>query len=210
MATRIEIESIGFILLASGQAKRMGQNKLLMPIGKNEEPCIRKLAKMLTAFAPGNVLAIYQDDAVKLLLEDLPLKLTYNGRAALGQSEAIKLGVSQAWEDGVQAFAFVMGDQPLLTQEVLEQLVEMFWRFGADMVVPCVGDDQYAPVIFHRRWTSELLQLSGDKGAKGLLKHPAAKVIRVLFETNEAFIDMDTPEAYEALQEKAANLKNGG
>ncbi len=210
MARRIEPEGVGIILLASGQAKRMGQNKLLLPMGSSREPCVHRLAKMLVALAPERVLVIYQEEAVKWALEDLPLRLVHNPRAALGQSEAIKLGISQPWADSVQAFAFVMGDQPLLTGAVCERLIEVFCDSDADMAVPCVGNTSYSPVIFHRKWTPELLLLTGDKGAKGLLRHPNAKVIRVPFETSDYFKDMDTPEAYEALQKKLASLENGG
>lgn len=210
MAGDVTTDGIGFILLASGQSSRMGQNKLLLPIGAQQIPCVRRVAEMLTAIAPNRVMAVYHDEAVKQVLAGLPLETLYNERAKFGQSESIKLGVRQPWPATISAFAFVMGDQPLLSEAVVRKLVEVFCNSDANIVVPCVGEWNFSPVIFHRCWTEELLQLDGDRGAKGLMANQSAKVLRVPFETAEVFEDIDTPEAYQALQDRMTKMANGG
>lgn len=210
MAFDVTPEGIVFILLASGQSSRMGQNKLLLPIGNRQTPCVRQVAMVLTGLAPNRVYAVYADAAVKEVLAGLPLETLYNGRAGFGQSESIKLSVGQSWPDNVSAFAFVMGDQPLLSEATLIRLIDAFCHSDANIVVPCVGDQSFSPVIFHRCWTEPLLQLEGDRGAKGLITDKRAKVLRVPFDSAEEFEDMDTPEAYQMLQAHLTLKGNGG
>lgn len=210
MARVIKPEDIGFILLASGQSRRMGENKLLLPVGPLAVPCVRKVAEILTAIAPHRVFVVYYDEAVKQALTGLPLETVYNARATFGQSESIKLGITQLWPETIQAFAFVMGDQPLLDAECIEKLTAAFVSSDANIAVPCVGEQSFSPVIFHRCWTEALLQLEGDQGAKGLMASAHAVVCRVPFETAACFEDIDTPEAYQALQKRMTQITNGG
>jgi molybdenum cofactor cytidylyltransferase len=209
MVQQIVEKTVGVVLLASGSATRMGQNKLLLPLGESQTPCIRRVGEMLAEWTT-QVVVIYQDEAVPTVLADLNFQMFYNAQADKGQSEAIKLGVSQFWDESVQGWLFVMGDQPLLSRAVCERLVTAFLAQEVDVVVPCVGAQSYAPVIFHRDLKESLLKLEGDCGAKGIVNQSGVRVLNIDFQEIDPFMDMDTPETYRVIQDKLIQLEMGG
>jgi molybdenum cofactor cytidylyltransferase len=208
MAPGLDLSAIGIILLASGSSERMGENKLLLPI--EGQSCIYKVGEMISQLKVGCVVALYKEDTVRDQLAGFNFRLIYNPRAHLGQSEAIKLGVSQMWDESIKAWAFVMGDQPLLNEDVCKMLFEAFLKSDSNIAVPCVGDVTYSPVVFHRDWRDPLLSLEGDCGAKRLLKLPEARVLRVMFQETEPFEDMDTAAAYQSIQDRVKKRIVGG
>lgn len=208
MARNLDLNQIGIILLASGSSERMGTNKLLLPI--EGQSCLRRVAEMISRLKVGSVVALYKEDTVRVQLSGFDFRLIDNPKAHLGQSEAIKLGVSQTWDESIKAWAFVMGDQPLLSQEVCETLFHAFLKSDSNIAVPCVGDTTYSPVVFHRDWKGRLLSLEGDFGAKRLLKLPEANVLRVMFQETAPFEDMDTDAAYQRIQEIVKKRIVGG
>lgn len=209
MVQQVVEKTVGIVLLASGSAMRMGQNKLLLPLGERQTPCIRWVGEMLSEWS-NQVVVIYRDEAVRTVLADLNFQMVYNEQADKGQSEAIKLGVSQFWEASVQGWLFVMGDQPLLSRAVCERLVTAFLTQEVDVVVPCVDAQSYAPVIFHRDLKESLLKLEGDRGAKGIVNQSGVRVLNIDFQEIDPFMDMDTPDAYEVIQDKLIQLEMGG
>jgi molybdenum cofactor cytidylyltransferase len=87
-------------------------------------------------------------------------------------------------------------DQPRLTAEHLRTLMD---SFNAQNIVA----SEYAgglgvPAIFPRVRFAELHALSGDKGARALLKEAKSAVVKVDFPGGEA--DVDTPEDLAALK----------
>lgn len=204
------LADLGVILLASGSSKRMGQNKLMLPVGKAQTPCVRMVAEMLCGLGVGQIVVLYKEESVRQVLMDLPLKLIHNPRADLGQSEAIKAGIRSEWPENIRGWAFVMGDQPLLSSWVCRRLFSAYLAAAVDSsgsevingAVPLVSGQGRSPVIFSIRWAESLMALEGDQGAKRLLTSAGAAVLEVAFEDPMPFEDMDTPEAYERLRFK--------
>lgn len=204
-----DLAKLGVILLASGSAKRMGQNKLLLPVGSAQMPCVRVVAEMLCSLGVGQIVVLYKEESVRQVLMDLPLKLIHNPRADLGQSEAIKEGIRAEWSETIRGWAFVMGDQPLLSSWVCRRLFSAFLAEAAEnqpaainAAMPLVSGQGRSPVVFAVSWALSLMALEGDQGAKRLLTSAEAVVLGVEFDDPEPFEDMDTPEAYERLRFK--------
>lgn len=207
---KASLKTIGVILLASGSSSRMGVDKLLLPVGREKIPCVRAIAQQLTALGLGTIAAVYKEDSVKAALEDLEIVLIENPTAALGQSESIKRGVSYEWPETIQAWAFVMGDQPFLSAEVCEKIFKSFLENDCNIAVPVAANRRYSPAVFHRLWKDRLLALKGDVGAKALMDEEDARVFEVFFDTAEPFEDMDTPEAYQRLMKRSVMTEKQG
>lgn len=201
MARLIELfNNIGVVLMASGFSRRMGQSKLLLPLGGDLKPCIRLVAEALLDSGTGEILVVYHEEEIYEVLKDLPFLFAKNLRPELGQSESVKLGAAHAWKSEIKAIAFCVGDQPLLRATDYQRLFEAYQDGEANLILPSVGEETYSPVVFDLSWRGALLDLEGDRGGKSLLNSPKAIVKKVVFENKTIFMDMDTPEDYETLK----------
>ncbi len=194
-----KIQSIGAVLLASGNAKRMGENKLMLPLGNPPKPCVRWVAEALVNSGAGQIIVVYQEDHIKEALRDLDLIFIRNEKSHEGKSAAVKLGAAFPWKEGIQGIAFTTGDQPLLRGLDYRKIFESYLESGANMAVPVVDGVYYNPRVFSIAWQQTLMNLKGDSGGKALMTHPAAIIKEVPFEDPKIFMDMDTPEDYKTL-----------
>lgn len=193
-------KGIGVVLMASGFSRRMGKSKMLLPLGRELKPCIRWVAETLMDSGAGEIVAVYQEDGVYQALRDLPLTFIKNLEAEKGQSQSVKLGAAHTWKAEIKGIAFCVGDQPLFRSGDYHRLFKAYLKGGANIILPCVGDETFGPVIFDLTWREELLALEGDRGGKGLLGHPKAIVKKVFYKEKRIFMDVDTPEDYETLK----------
>lgn len=198
---RDKFKAIGVVLLASGFSKRMGVNKLLMPLGQPPRPCIRIVAETLIQSGVGQMIVVYQDEAIPMILSDLGLIFIKNEKPEKGQSEAVKLGAAYPWEAHIKGLAFAVADQPLLRAEDYQRIFSEFLREEANIALPCVGEESFSPAVFHILWRDVFMKLEGDVGGKALFKHKDAMICKVFFNRRDIFMDMDTPEDYKTLRE---------
>ena len=90
-----------------------------------------------------------------------------------------------------------MGDMPLVTVETLDGLVNQFCIHEGDRIVyPLYSDRQANPVIFPRKYFSEILSSKGDRGCKKVLKQYPDDAIRIPINSDEVILDCDTKDDY--------------
>ncbi len=198
---RDNFNTIGVVLLASGFSKRMRDNKLLLPLGEPSKSCVRIVAEALVQSGAGQIVVVYQDEAIPSILSGLGLSFIKNENAHKGQSEAVKLGATYTWNDRVKGLAFAVADQPLLRATDYQKIFSEFLEGGANIVVPCVEEETFSPVVFDILWKEFFQSLKGDAGGKALFNHERAVIRKVPFERKCIFMDMDTPEDYKTLRE---------
>ena len=116
-----------------------------------------------------------------------------------GISSSIRTGIS-ALPDAVDAAIFIPADQPLLTPSFLQNLVSHYEATERAIVVPHSADGEPGnPVLFDRRFFSELSQLSGDTGGKRLLSKYAGDIAKLPITNATILMDVDSPEALDRL-----------
>lgn len=190
---------ISAVLIASGFSTRMGQEKLLLPI--KGEPMIRHIAKVLHQSKVKERILIYRNPEVKEAVGNYVHQAILNEKAALGQSQAVKLGVGHAHPQS-SGYLFVMGDQPLLSAEVINQLVEIHQQHPACILRPVYAGRPGNPVLFPWTYREQLLQVEGDQGGRGIIQANPQAVEECYFDCLETGMDADTWEAYGRLIEK--------
>lgn len=185
---------IDVIILASGLARRMGCNKLLLPLGGST--VIGQFLSRLPYALFQNVIVVYGKREVAAIAGEYPVQLCYNENPEAGISQAIQLGLSvSAAEEGMM---FAVADQPLLTGGTIARLIEMFYKKNCqEIIVPEVGGRPANPVIFPTAFRNELAALRGDSGGRQLLSKQPERVCYVPFISGEEFCDVDTPENYQ-------------
>ena len=97
----------------------------------------------------------------------------------------------------------MLGDQPLLSVEVLQRLMNALRAPGTRIVQPRYAGTPGNPVGFHRTLFPALVTQQGDQGARALIRAHRDEVCYVDFDDEHYQRDIDTPEDYAAIQGNA-------
>ena len=125
-----------------------------------------------------------------------------NPQWADGQATSLKAGLQKV-RPGTTAVLFLLADQPLLTAGWINRLIREYRAGNATIIVPAFESQQGNPVLFDlRRWRSELMSLSGDTGARGLIRANPDQIAVVQVDSAELFQDLDTEADYELLKKR--------
>ncbi len=92
----------------------------------------------------------------------------------------------------------MVADQPFVSTDLLTNLLDANRKEQHSIVASKYGTDTFGtPVLFTRRFFPELMQLTGDVGAKSLVRKYMNEAAFVLFPKGD--IDIDTMEDYKKL-----------
>jgi len=181
------------IILASGLSKRMGTDKLLLPVGGI--PIIERVLTAASESGLGEVILVCSTEAVASIGKRYPVKIVRNNTPQLGQSCSIRLGVESA-DPLTEGYMFIAGDQPFINAEVINRLLESFSPEEHTAVVPLYNGTRGNPVIFAAAMGEKLKGLLGDTGGRVLLKEEEGIIVTVDIEDEKAGMDIDTQEEY--------------
>jgi molybdenum cofactor cytidylyltransferase len=195
---------IAALLLAAGQSRRMGSNKLLAEI--DGRPMVARTAQRLLASRARPIVAVLgnQADQVDAALGKLPVERVRNPAFAEGLSTSLKCGLAVLPED-IDGVIVCLGDMPLVAGRDLDRLIAAFNPLeGRAIVVPTRRGKRGNPVLWAKRFIPEMAELAGDVGAKHLIGEHAELVCEVEMDSDSVLVDIDTPDALAALRDKLA------
>jgi molybdenum cofactor cytidylyltransferase len=188
-------EGVAAIILAAGQSRRMGgPNKLLARF--DGKPLVRLIAERALASEAEHVIVVSGHRAAEIAqaLEGLAVTLVHNPDFAEGLATSLKAGLAAVPEDAGGALV-LLADMPGITTAVIDRLIGAFLaRSGPAIVLPTVGGKRGNPVLWSREFFPELMEVSGDSGARHILARHEEAVERVEIGA-AAGLDVDTPEA---------------
>jgi molybdenum cofactor cytidylyltransferase len=191
---------IAALLLAAGQSRRMGTNKLLAEI--DGTPMVARTAQRLLSSHARPIVAVLGNaaDAVDAALGKLPLERVRNPDFAEGLSTSLKSGLAALPAD-IDGVIVCLADMPLITGREVDRLIAAFNPLeGRAIVVPTRRGKRGNPVLWARRFFPEMSALAGDVGAKHLIGEHAELVSEVEMDTDAVLVDIDTPDALAELR----------
>jgi molybdenum cofactor cytidylyltransferase len=195
--------TVALLLLAAGASTRMGQPKQLLAY--RGRTLLRHAAE--TAVATGCAPLVLVTGAIHEPLAaevaDLPVRVVHNPAWETGMASSIHAGLAVAAAAQPTAYLIMLSDQPLVTPELLRQLVVQQQHTHAPIVAAAYGDTLGVPAIFHHSMLPALRELQGPQGASRLIASLGSAVGRVAFPA--ALLDVDTPEQYAALLREDPN-----
>ena len=140
----------------------------------------------------------HQARDVVAALNGLAVRTAHNADYATGLSSSLRVGIDAVHAEASGAM-ILLGDQPLLTSEAINRLVDAHRASHAAIVAPWAAGRRGNPVLFNRKLFGELRATSGDEGARSVIAAHARKLELVEVD-GTIFEDVDTPEAYERLK----------
>lgn len=185
------MRKITSLLLAAGSSRRFGSNKLVHPLSGGD--AIAHVSARNLLGATDEVIAVVrpEDQKIKQALSLPGIQLVENPRAYEGMSTGIAAGI-QASSDA-DGWVIALADMPWVTPETIRLLVEAL-KHGSEIVVPEYGGKRGNPVGFASKWKDALCSLSGDKGARELIKSHASEVMRISVNDEGVLRDIDVLE----------------
>lgn len=195
------MRKIGIIILAAGASTRMnGVPKQLLEFkGKT---LLRRAAETALSFAAASpIVVVLGANAEKSLpeIKDLPVLPTINENWASGMGGSIKMGLSMLLTENtdIEGAILMLCDQPFVTAETLNRLVETRQKTKKPIVACQYADTIGVPALFAREMFAELSNSQGDAGAKAVIKKHVANVAKM--PAPEAIFDVDTQADFQKL-----------
>lgn len=184
--------NITAIIMASGYARRMGENKLLLTYkGKTFIQHTMEIVQNCNFFSR---IIVARQESVLILAKNLGFKGVKNKNSNKGQSESIKLGIDNApISDG---YMFFTVDQPLLDSETINFLLDTFQENSRSIIIPKFHERRGSPVVFPFKFLQELKELQGDTGGKQVINNHKEDIVFAEVSKGEVLIDIDTLEDY--------------
>lgn len=164
-------EPIAGILLAAGRGARFdptGAENKLGQILPNGDTVVAAAAKNLLAVLP-TVIAVVRPgaDALASRLRTLGCRVIVCPDAAQGMGVSLAYALSQAHD--ASGWVIALADMPYVQVATIAALANAL-AAGADIAAPHHQGRRGNPVAFSRLHLQRLLQLTGDQGARNLLR----------------------------------------
>jgi len=196
------MNNTGIIILAAGNSSRLGKTKQLLHFnGKT----LLQHAIQEAAEAHGELIVVVTGahaDEISKELKNEKVEIVFNKDWEQGIASGIVIGLKKAiaLRNELEKVILAVCDQPFVSSLLLQQLFEKQNKSGKHIVASAYADTIGTPALFTKKYFDALMGLTGDQGAKILLKKYSDDLATVDFP--DGYIDIDTQADYE-------NLLNG-
>lgn len=191
-------QRIAGIVLAAGMSRRMGQNKLTLPL--EGKPLLRHAVEAALAGKLDPVIVVTGHDApsVRDALAGLPVCFAHNDVFADGLSTSLRKGITAVPPECDGAMV-LLGDMPAIGSELVTRLVAAFNPAQGHAICVATAQGEWGhPVLWGRQFFSEMENLRGDAGARAVMTRHLDHIREVETGDLAPLIDIDTPEALAA------------
>ena len=194
---------IAGLVLAAGQSRRMGRtNKLLAEL--DGTPMVARVVDAMAASQAAPVIVVTGHEApqVREALAGRDVTVVHNPDYATGLSTSLAAGLAEV-PDVCNGAIVALGDMPRVTAAHIDRLIAAFSPTeGRAICVPTWNDKRGNPVLWARRFFTEMTDVSGDVGAKHLIGDYAEMVVEVAMDDDAVLVDVDSPDALTALMKR--------
>ncbi len=199
---------VGIVVLGAGGSTRLGRSKQLLPY--RGRTLLRHAVEVALAAArhPGTGESAHGGEtaratvAVVLGADSALMKGELSGTGVLvvdnqrwreGMSTSLRAGLTGLLATGdPDAALFLTCDQPLVTPELLAELLRLYAATRPGIVACEYGGTVGVPALFDKALFGELRELTGDAGAKRVIEAHRSGTVTVPFPGGA--VDIDTAE----------------
>lgn len=189
--------NIGCVVMAAGDARRFGENKLAALF--DGKTLIRRALEAVPSEEFSAVAVVTQYPEVEDLAAEFGFIPVRNPHPDWGISHTIRLGLEALGDCG--AALFQVSDQPMLCRETVAAEVAFFREHPDKLVGLSHGGVRGNPCIFPAAYFPELLALTEDHGGSSVIRRHEEDLL--LFECPaQELEDADTRQALRAMEER--------
>ncbi len=188
---------IAGIVLAAGESRRMGSNKLLLPFAG--EPLVRRASRhaLVAGLAPVIVVLGYESERVRAALAGLDCSFAFNADVGGSMSSSLHRGLEELAADA-EAAVIMLADMVNVTEHMLRALVVAAQTNAAPLVSSRYGQTLAPPVLFRRVLFGELFASKGEGCGKAVVERHREHALYIDWPP-AALVDVDTPEEFARL-----------
>jgi molybdenum cofactor cytidylyltransferase len=181
------------VILAAGASRRLGEPKQLVEI--EGELLLKRTVRLAHEAGCRPLVVVLGFEAERMRAEIDPKLVSIivtNSEWPSGMGSSLRCGVEAAMRAGSENVLLLVCDQLALRVEVLQRLMERHRGGATPITASRYGGGPGVPAIFASSMFSELLKVTGDRGARKILEEQAQRVNLVDFPQGE--LDLDTRE----------------
>lgn len=198
--TRRWTKAVHMIVLAAGFSKRFGENKLLYKINgiPMYQHLVKRLSKLKEEKYADSLVVVSQYEIILREVQKQGISVMKNEDSTRGISSSLKLGILKTQEiqkeNKEDYYMFFAADQPWIRTETIKEFLSVFFKSGRDIGCISYQGEPCNPVIFHKKYLSELMELTGDVGGKRVLRKHMEEVLLFEVEDEREVTDCDYKE----------------
>jgi molybdenum cofactor cytidylyltransferase len=177
------------ILLAAGSATRFGGGKLLACLPDGRAIGLASYQNLRRALEQVLVVVRKNDPEMRGLFERAGARIVDCVDASEGMSRSLIAGIRAA--PSASGWLIALGDMPFVRPETIGRVAESV-SAGALLALPVFRGRRGHPVAFSRALGKELLEISGDEGARAVVLRHAKDIDLIECEDEGILRDIDT------------------
>jgi molybdenum cofactor cytidylyltransferase len=191
------------VILSAGESSRMGSPKALLPfrgstfLGHLLE-VIRQSKENAGSGEEIGCTRVVLGAHTKEITAKIPLDssaIVLNPQWQQGQLSSIKEAIRSLKEVQTDGIILFLVDHPLVSAELVGELVRQFYASGRSIVLPKFGGKRGHPVIFAARLYAELLAAPAEEGARTVVWAHPGEVLEVPTNEEGVALNLNDPEA---------------
>jgi molybdenum cofactor cytidylyltransferase len=189
------------IILAAGSSQRMGSPKALLKIG--EKTFLEHIVEQLHSARILDLVLVLGAHAEEIqpTLSWFNGKIVINERWQEGQLTSIIAGLDalnlvNPEPEEIHGAMICPVDHPLLSQAILVELLQGFWRSHKPIILPTYEGKRGHPVIFRRDLFDEIRKAPAELGARAVVRNHPEDVSEVAMQEPGVITNIDTLEDY--------------
>ncbi len=187
------------VILAAGESRRMGFPKPLLEY--QGRSFLRHIIEThQAAHLPCCVVLGYQREEIEKRTDLSSVTVLVNPTPSRGPLSSLQIALEHA--AGSSALILHPVDHPLVRSRTLISLVESHRRIPHCIVIPRFREKKGHPVLFPRRFYSDLKQAPLEQGARSVVHENLASTLHLPVEDPGILQDVDTPAEFQNLQLK--------
>ena len=189
------------VILAAGKSTRMAPYNKLLVADRAGKPMIARVVDnvLSTAARPVIVVTGHLAPEIEAALKGRPVTFVHATDYADGLAASLKSGISAVPESAPAAIV-CLGDMPLVTGRIIDQIIAAHDPDeGRAIVVPTHQGKIGNPILWNRRYFPDIIALTGDAGARSLLKRHMEQVAEIDVGDDAVLRDFDTVESLATL-----------
>ena len=173
----------------------MGQSKQLLSF--RNKPILQHVINNAHQSMLDEVIVVlgHNSEAIEKQIDWRTARVVENLDYQQGQSSSVKSGISEINAEKSAAL-FLLADQPLVTFELINRIIDHYKQSRSDIIVPRFKGKRGNPVLFKRSYFDELSTLPGDSGGRLLFQKYSDQISFLDMPDGSIIVDIDTPEDY--------------